>query len=93
MEDKNVTSKRFYYAHGVVWDTQKPNGLNGISIYDRDVGLRVTNWLSELSDELEQYKKQVEESIELLTKYEQELELLKKQIGSTLNETEIELEK
>lgn len=45
--------KRFYYAHGVVWDTEKPNGLNGISINDIDRGLRVTDWLNELNQKSE----------------------------------------
>ena len=43
-------NKRFYYAHGVVWDAKRPNGLNGISINDLDKGLRVVNWLNELND-------------------------------------------
>ena len=58
-EIKIMTEKRFYYAHGVVWDTKKPNGLNGISINDLDKGLRVANWLNELNDENEQLKKEV----------------------------------
>lgn len=51
-----MTEKRFYYAHGVVWDTKKLNGLNGISINDLDKGLRVAIWLNELNDENKQLK-------------------------------------
>ena len=62
-----MTEKRFYYAHRVVWDTKKPNGLNGISINDLDRGLRVANWLNELNEEnnqLKQFQKQVANVIE-----------------------------
>ena len=62
-----MTEKQFYYAHGVVWDTKKPNGLNGISINDLDRGLRVANWLNELNEEnnqLKQFQEQVAEVIE-----------------------------
>jgi len=46
-------NKRFYYAHGIIWDTEKPNGLNGIPINNLDNGLRITDWLNELNQQSE----------------------------------------
>lgn len=55
-----MSEKQFYYAHGAVWCTKKPNGLNVISINDLDNGLRVANWLNELNDENEQLRNKKE---------------------------------
>lgn len=68
-----MTEKRFYYAHGVVWDTKKPNGLNGISINDLDNGLRVANWLNELAEENEQLKSENKRLTDKLNKTALEL--------------------
>lgn len=59
-----MTAKRFYYAHGVVWDSEKPNGLNGIAINDLDRGLRVVDWLNEQHEQIQeliQSSKELEE--------------------------------
>lgn len=52
-----MTEKRFYYAHGIIFDTHKDNHINKIgTIKDLDIGLRIVNWLNELNDENKQLK-------------------------------------
>ena len=54
-----MTEKRFYYAHGIIFDAHKDNHINKIgTIKDLDIGLRLVNWLNELNDENEQLKKE-----------------------------------
>ena len=58
-----MTEKRFYYAHGIIFDTHKDNHINKIgTIKDLDIGLRIVNWLNELNDENKQLKNMVRHS-------------------------------
>ena len=52
-----MNSKRFFYAHGLVWDTELPNSFNKIPVNDLDVGLRIVDWLNSLNDENCELKK------------------------------------
>lgn len=56
-----MTAKRFYYAHGIVWDSEKPNGLNGIAINDLDRGLKVVDWLNEQHETIQRLKSNIDE--------------------------------
>lgn len=54
-----MTAKRFYYAHGIIFDTHKDNHVNKIgTIKDLDTGLRIVDWLNELYEENQKLKKE-----------------------------------
>lgn len=56
-----MTAKRFYYAHGIIFDTHKDNHVNKIgTIKDLDTGLRIVDWLNVLHEENEQLKEEKE---------------------------------
>lgn len=71
-----MTEKRFYYINGIVFDNNKPKQHNGIFIGEICKGLRITNWLNELSDENEQLKAGIlsqSEEIEILSEQNERL--------------------
>ena len=54
----HMTEKRFYYAHGIIFDAHKDNHINKIgTIKDLDIGLRIVNWLNELNDKNQRLSK------------------------------------
>ena len=69
-----MTAKRFYYAHGIIFDTHKDNHVNKIgTIKDLDTGLRIVDWLNVLHEENEQLKKDVDYWKQVASQYSNEL--------------------
>lgn len=75
-----MTAKRFYYAHGIIFDTHKDNHVNKIgTIKDLDTGLRIVDWLNELHEENEHLKQSFNEVLKDLEVTTFDKELLEKE--------------